>query len=192
MMFDAKSVARQISECRRRAQALVSGLTPQQLSTRPRPEQWSIAHCLAHLNVTASVVRDLMARAIERGRRERRFGRGPFPIGFRGMFLIWIAEPPPRFPIPAPASIRPPARIGDPLQLLPVFLKAQDEWERLMREQEGLDLGRVTFGSPTSVFYANLAAALPWMMAHQSRHLSQAEAVKRQICPASKASARPA
>jgi DinB superfamily len=192
MFFDSKSVTRQISECRRRAQELASGLTAQQLSTRPRPEQWSIAECLAHLNVTASVVRELMTRAIEQGRGEKMFGRGPFPIGFRGRFLIWIAEPPPKFPIPAPSVIRPPARIVDPLQLLPAFLKAQDEWERLMREQEGLDLGSVTFGSPTSIFYGNLAAALPWMMAHQLRHLSQAESVKRRICPASSASARPA
>jgi DinB family protein len=192
MFFDSRSVARQINDCRRRAQAIVSGLSPKQLCARPQPDKWSIAECLAHLNTTASVVRGLMTEAIQRGRREKMFGRGRFSIGLRGWLLIWIAEPPPKFWIPAPAVIRPPAKIDDPLQVVSAFLKAQDEWERLMREQEGLDLGRVTFGTPTSAFYGNLAAALPWMMAHQSRHLLQAENVKRRMYPASNASARPA
>jgi len=193
MVFDSESVSRQISESRRRAQELVSGLSPEQLSTRPQPNKWSIAECLAHLNVTASAVQGMMARAIERGRREKEFGSGPFALGFRGRYLIWLAEPPPKFRIPSPSTVRPPATIEDPLQVLPTFLKAQDEWERLMREQEGLHLGKLTFGSRTSVFHARLAAALPWMMAHQFRHLLQAENVKRQICPASQASAaRPA
>ncbi|HEY2114950.1 MAG TPA: hypothetical protein VGJ51_07655, partial [Candidatus Angelobacter sp.] len=73
----------------------------------------------------------------------------------------------------------PPATIGDPLQALPQFLHAQDEWERLMREQEGLDLSKIKVGQ--GAFRMRLAAALPWMMAHQRRHLLQAENVKRQI-----------
>jgi hypothetical protein len=92
---------------------------------------------------------------------------------------VWIAEPPPKFRIRAPKDVRPPATIDDPLQVLPDFMKAQDEWERLMREQEGLDLSRVIVGQ--GPFRMRLAAALPWMMAHQRRHLLQAENVKRQI-----------
>jgi hypothetical protein len=78
--------------------------------------------------------------------------------------------------------VRPPAAIDDPLQLLPAFLKAQDEWERLMREQQGLDLAKIKVGQ--GAFRVRLAAALPWMMAHQRRHLLQAENVKRQILSA--------
>jgi hypothetical protein len=67
---------------------------------------------------------------------------------------------------------------------LPDFLKAQDEWERLMRESAGLDLSNIMVGKRFSPFRATLAAALPWMMAHQRRHLLQAENVKRQIVSA--------
>jgi hypothetical protein len=120
-----------------------------------------------------------MTKAIERGRREKKFGPGPFSMGARGRLFIWIAEPPPKFRIRAPKNVRPPAAIDDPLQVLPAFMKAQDEWERLMREQEGLDLTGIKVGQ--GVFRMRLAAALPWMMAHQRRHLLQAENVKRQI-----------
>ena len=61
-------------------------------------------------------------------------------------------------------------------------MKAQDEWERLMREQEGLNLAGIKVGQ--GAFRMRLAAALPWMMAHQRRHFLQAENVKRQIISA--------
>ncbi len=123
-----------------------------------------------------------MAKAIKRGKQEKKFGAGPFSIGPKGRLLVWIAEPPPKFRIRAPKGVRPPARIDDPLQLLPAFLKSQDEWERLMREQQGLHLGKIKIGALTSPFRARLAAALPWMMAHQRRHLLQAEKVKATGC----------
>jgi hypothetical protein len=168
-----------LTEARQSAQALVAGLTAEQLTRRPEPSGWSIAECLAHLNLTAATVQQLMTKAIERGRREKKFGPGPFSMGARGRLFIWIAEPPPKFRIRAPKNVRPPATIDDPLQLLPDFLRAQDEWERLMREQEGLGLAKIKVGQ--GAFRMRLAAALPWMMAHQRRHLLQAENVKRQI-----------
>jgi DinB family protein len=184
MTTSSTNLTEQINESRRRAEDVVRGLTPAQLSKRPHPAKWSIAECLAHLNVTASTVQRLMGRAIERGKQQKKTGSGPFDIGAKGRFLIWLAEPPPRIRIPAPRRVRPPARIDDPLGLLPGFLKAQDEWERLMREAQGLDQARIKFGELGSPFRARLCAGVPWMMAHQRRHLLQAENVKRQILAA--------
>jgi hypothetical protein len=189
MTTSSTSLAEQINESRRRAQALVGGLTPAQLSKRTHPARWSIAECLAHLNVTASTVQSLMGKAIERGKQEKKFGAGPFEIGPKGRLLIWLAEPPPKVRLPAPRQVRPPSRIDDPMGLLQGFLKAQDEWERLMREAQGLDQAKIKFGGPGSPFRARLCAAIPWMMAHQRRHLLQAENVKRQIVSASAAKA---
>jgi hypothetical protein len=177
----SNSLSGELNQMRRRAQELVGGLTPEQLNRRPQLDKWSIAECLAHLNTTADVVQLLMRRAIERGKQEKRFGNGPFSVGMKGRLLIWFAEPPPKIRIPAPKNIRPPARIDDPLQLLTAFLRAQDEWERLMQESAGLDLARIKMGSRTSAFRARLCAAWPWMMAHQRRHLWQAENVKQHL-----------
>jgi len=179
MNYETGSMLRQIDESRQRAHELVSGLTAEQIARRPDPGKWSIAECLAHLNITAATVQKLMARGIEQAKQEKRFGGGPFSIGPKGRLLIWIAEPPPKFTIRAPKNVRPPTVIDNPLQVLPQFLHAQDEWVRLMREQEGLDLAKIKVGQ--GVFRMRLAAALPWMMAHQRRHLLQAENVKRQI-----------
>ena len=139
------------------------------------------SECILHLNTTAAVVQSLMEKAIAEGKCNNTVGRGPFSIGPKGCLLVWIAEPPPKFRIRAPKNVLPPARINDPLQVLPQFLHAQDEWERLMREQEGLDLAVVKVGQ--GAFRMRLAAALPWI-AHQRRHLLQAENVKRQIVSA--------
>jgi uncharacterized damage-inducible protein DinB len=182
MKFEVQSVSRDIADSRRRAQALVDAVSADQLMRRPDPGKWSIAECLAHLNITAETLQKFMARGIEQAKQEKRFGEGPFSIGPKGRLLVWIAEPPPKFRIRAPKNVRPTAAINDPLQVLPAFMKAQDEWERLMQEQEGLDLAKIKVGQ--GVFRMRLAAALPWMMAHQRRHLLQAENVKRQILSA--------
>jgi uncharacterized damage-inducible protein DinB len=182
MKFDVQSTSRDIADSRRRAHALIDAVSADQLMRRPDPGKWSIAECLAHLNITAETVQKFMTREIEQAKQEKRVGEGPFSIGPKGRLMVWIAEPPPKFRIRAPKNVRPPAAIDDPLQLLPAFLKAQDEWERLMREQQGLDLAKIKVGQ--GAFRVRLAAALPWMMAHQRRHLLQAENVKRQILSA--------
>jgi hypothetical protein len=182
MVLDFDRCVQEIDKARQRAESVVRGFTPEQLTTQPAPGKWSIAECILHLNATAAVVQPLIEKAIVQGKRNNTVGRGPFSIGPKGRLMVWIAEPPPKFRIRAPKNVRPPAAIDDPSQILPVFMKAQDEWERLMREQQGLDLAGIKVGQ--GAFRMRLAAALPWMMAHQRRHLLQAENVKRQIVSA--------
>src|SRR6476620_9328329 len=160
MIFDSNRCTQEINEARRRAEALVGGLTPEQFPTQPEAGKWSAAECILHLNVTARVMQSLMEHAIAHARHDNQVGTGPFRIGAKGRLLIWIAEPPPKFRIPAPPHLRPPERIDNPLKLLPDFLKAQDEWERLIREAEGLDQAKIKLGSLTSPFRARLSAAV--------------------------------
>jgi hypothetical protein len=181
MTVDFDQCAEEIEKARRRAEELVRGLTPEQLIKRPQPGKWSIAECLVHLNATGGVMQSFMEEAIARGKRDNVLGTGPFDIGFKGRMFVWLAEPPPRIRIPAPRRVRPPARIDDPLKLLPDFLKVQDGWERLIRESAGLHLSKLKIAPRFSAFRARLSAAMPWMLAHQRRHLWQAENVKRQI-----------
>lgn len=181
MNLDLDCCAHDIKEARSRAQSLISGLPPDQLTKQPEPGKWSVAECILHLNTTAQIVQSLMEKAIAEGKRNKTLGTGPFGIGFKGRLLFWIAEPPPKFRMRAPRTVRPPSQIENPLKLLPDFLKAQDEWERLIRESAGLDLGKIMIGPRFSAFRMRLAGVVPWMMAHQRRHLLQAENVKRQI-----------
>jgi hypothetical protein len=184
MILDLDRCAQDIQEARHRVEALVLGLTHEQLTMQPEAGKWSVAECILHLNATAAVVQPLMGKAIDHAKHDNKVGTGPFGIGLKGRLLVWIAEPPPKFRMPAPQHLRPPARIDEPLKLLPDFLKAQDGWERLIRQSGGLDLAKIKVGKRFSPFRARFAAALPWMMAHQRRHLLQAENVKRQILSA--------
>jgi DinB superfamily len=171
----------ELNQMRRRAEALVNGLTTDQLTRRLDPGKWSIAECLAHLNLTASVVQPIIGKGIAKGKREKRLGKGPFKLGVRGRLLVWIAEPPPKFRMPAPKAVAPPVSIQQPSQILADFMKAQDEWQRLWNEADGLNMAGINIGPLLSPFRCHLSASFPWMMAHQRRHLLQAENVKRKI-----------
>ncbi|MGB8132047.1 MAG: hypothetical protein WCG81_19835 [Candidatus Angelobacter sp.] len=52
------------------------------------------------------------------------------------------------------------------------------------RAERGLDLEKIKVARRFSPFRARLAPHSPWMMAHQRRHLLQAENVKRQVVSA--------
>ena len=91
-------------EARQRAEACVLGLTPEQFTTQPEAGKWSVAECILHLNVNCCSHAGLMENAIAQGKRDKKVGTGPFRIGLKGRLLVWIAEPPPKFRIPAPRT----------------------------------------------------------------------------------------
>jgi hypothetical protein len=172
----------QLEDIRRRARELVAGLSLEQLTRKPDSANWSIAECLAHLNITAAGYQPMIDAAIRRGKQGKVFGRGPFKPGPLGDLLKWIAEPPPKFRLRASKAILPPASIADPAQVIVEFMRAQDEWERLAQEMDGLDLKKLKCGTPLPPLpRLRLAAPIPWMLAHERRHLLQAEKVKEQM-----------
>jgi hypothetical protein len=175
-------VSSDLQDIRRRTQQLIDGLGPEQLTRRPDPGKWSIAECLAHLNVTGTMMQKTIGSAIQRGKTGKIAGQGPFKSGAIGGLFMWIAEPPPKFKIKAPARILPPTNITDPSQVVTEFLRLQDEWARLVREADTLDLNKIKVKTGFPGLPAmRLGATIPWMMAHQRRHLLQAEAVKQNI-----------
>jgi len=171
----------ELQDIRRRAKELVAGLTAEQLTRRPDPAKWSIAECLAHLNTTAAIYQPFIDAAIRKGREAKIFGTGPFNRGGLGRLLIWNAEPPPKFRMRAPKKILPPSSITDPAKVVAEFMHIQDEWERQVRESEGLNLEKIKCGSPFPLPRLRLAVPVPWMLAHERRHLVQAEKVKEQL-----------
>jgi hypothetical protein len=63
---DLKTEFRQISD---RARALVGPLNPGLLELRPKPQSWSVAECLAHLNVSADAYFPIWERELEQARK---------------------------------------------------------------------------------------------------------------------------
>lgn len=190
-MNDVRNLGNDLADIRRRARELTNGLTAEQLTRRPDPASWSIAECLAHLNITAAIVQPKIVAAIAHGKKDKITGQGPFSPGPMGHFFIWLAEPPPKFRLRAPKNIVPVVAHGDPGEVIAEFMRVQDEWERLIREGDGLDQKKLKIASPfRGVPRLRLAAPIPWMMAHQRRHLLQAEKVKQRIASAPEEPAR--
>lgn len=175
------SLMDQLQDIRRRARDLAAGLSAEQLLRRPDPARWCIAECLAHLNTTATQFLPFIDTAIQRGREGKILGKGPFKPGPIGGLLKWFAEPPPKIRLRAPKNILPPASITDPQRVVADFMKAQDEWERQLRESDGLNLKKIICKTPFGRLRLRLAAPIPWMLAHERRHLLQAEKVKAEI-----------
>jgi len=170
----------ELKEICSRARRLVEGLTPEQLTSRPDPAKWSVAECLAHLNLSAEIVQPKVAAAIERGRKDNLPGQGPFSLGLLGKALVWWAEPPPKVRIPAPKAIAPKIETADPAKIVDDFFRLQDEWARLLREAKGLDQKKIKVPALFPGLPAlRLCAPIPWMLAHERRHLWQAENVKK-------------
>jgi hypothetical protein len=177
-----QSLQDQVHEIRRRSSQLLDGLSSEQLTRRPDPARWSIAECLAHLNTIAGVYQPAIDKAIRRGKDKKVVGDGKFELGLVGSFLRWLAEPPPKIRLRAPRNILPPSEITDPSKVVAEFMRVQDEWERQIRECGGLNLKKVKCESPFPPMPPlRLAAPIPWMLAHQRRHLMQAEKVKAEI-----------
>jgi hypothetical protein len=182
MVSDSTALQQAVIDIRRRTQALTSGLSAEQLMRRPDPAKWSIGECLTHLNMTAALYQPRIADAIEQAKKDKVCGKGPFSAGAIGSFLIWIAEPPVKVRLPAPKQIAPRLAHGDPAEIIAEFMKHQDEWERLIRDSEGLDQKKVKVKSPIARFPTlRLAVPIPWLLAHQRRHLAQAENVKTRL-----------
>jgi hypothetical protein len=172
----------QLQEIRRRGRELADGLSPEQLTRRPDPARWSIAECLAHLNAIAAVYQPCIDAAIRRGKEDKVLGKGPFKPGWLGGFLRWLAEPPVKIRFRAPRNILPPSRVTDPAQVVDEFKRVQNEWERQIQECDGLDLAKVKCDTPfLRLPRLRLAAPIPWMLAHERRHLMQAEKAKSEI-----------
>jgi len=164
---------------RARLHRLVADLDPERWGRRPRPESWSAAECIAHLNLTSRAYVSLLAEAFARA------PRGAAPSRYRRDPMGWLiavsSGPMPRLgavrfgrvkTIPAfvPGGELPMA------QVVADFDRLQDEQIALVRAADGLPLETIRITSPfaAGVKY-NAYSALTILPAHQHRHLEQAE-----------------
>jgi len=168
----------QVEEIIGDAEDLVKGLNEAQFNWRPSPEKWSINECLEHLNVTARLYWSILAEAINHARINGWFSKGPYNRPLMGRLMVRSMEPPARMKFKATRRFRPPGDI--PMsQVLAQFMAFQDRLLDLIRDANGVDLGRPRIQSPTSkLFKLTLGQGFGLMTAHERRHLWQARQVK--------------
>lgn len=156
-------------------------LTAELWGTRPAVDQWSVAECLIHLNLTSRAFLPLIRDAISEGRDLKLFGSGPYRRDVVGWFVYWITDPLLRFRVKTTAPFVP-AGVEPKDKVLDTFDMLQEQVAGCVREADGLDLGRLPIISPfDSRLKYNLYSCLTIIPAHQRRHLLQAEKVIRSL-----------
>jgi hypothetical protein len=179
-------IAGEIRRASSRLDRLVTGLSPEEWSTRPGAGEWSAAECVAHLNLTADGMLPGIRTAVE----ELEAERSPAASRYRSDPLGWVFA---RLVGPLPriagrrrgrVSTTAPFEPGPDLPLeetVARFRRDQEELLRLLERGEGLALDRAKIQSPFAdrVSY-NAYAAFRILVRHEHRHLQQAEeAVER-------------
>jgi hypothetical protein len=163
-----------------RASALRGWFDAAAFAARPRPDRWSAAECLAHLNISVDPYFPMWREAIERGDRAAQPPREAYGLDFWGRVLVWTLEPPPRFRVPTSRPFEP-VNAGPIEQVLPAFLERQQKILQVIDASRGvaLDARKVTSPFDRRLRYS-MWASFCVTAAHERRHLWQAERALQQ------------
>jgi DinB superfamily len=159
-----------------RFHALAAATRAADWARRPEPARWSIAECVAHLNLTSATFLPALHQALEgkpKSTVTRRYRRDP--LGW----LLWLTmAPPARIRLKTAAAFIPQGT-AEAAELVAEFDRLQAEQVACVRSAEGLPLGDLWIRSPFDprIRY-NVYSALTILPRHQHRHLWQAERVR--------------
>jgi len=173
----------QLDAASQKARSIVNNVSFEQLKQRPQPDQWSIAECLVHLNLASQADLNLLNDTYKQIPTERMFVENQFKMDLLGRFLKWALEPPPMslFKIKTTQKFQP--VLIEPLdEVLPTFLALQEQLKASVEAANGLPLDQIIVVSPFSSYVKhNLLSCFHLLLAHERRHLWQAEKVKEAI-----------
>ncbi|HEV2708450.1 MAG TPA: DinB family protein [Pyrinomonadaceae bacterium] len=178
LVADLQEMERQFEALKREARELLEGIDDAQFNWRPEPGRWSMAECIAHLNVTGQSFLPALDRRIREAHAEGRRGAPPFRYTLFGKLVVRSMEPPARFKFKAPKLFVPqpehPRAAAES-----AFMTLQDQLIARLRAADGLDLGRVKVVSPASrLLKISLGQVFQLTAAHERRHLYQARQLK--------------
>lgn len=168
-----------------RLHRLVDHLPPGRWSERPEPGRWSVAECVAHLNLTGQAflpeLKGALAEAVGRGETFRgRYRRDPVgwllspftgPLARIGSFRLGAVRTPAAF-VPGGSLPR--------SEVMAEFDRLQEEQMEVVRAADGHPIHRVKIASPFEPRMRYSAySALLILPRHQRRHTLQAEEAAR-------------
>ncbi|MEO5902432.1 MAG: DinB family protein [Gemmatimonadaceae bacterium] len=150
---------------------------------RTEPGKWSVAECVAHLNLTSEAYIPLIQVALGRARAMKKANAHQYKRDFPGLFFSTMIG---RLPMLGKMRIgkvktRPnfvPAGGHPKASTLATFKSAQDQLIALVRDGDGLLLDHVKIKSPfgEKISY-NCFSAFIILVRHEQRHLDQATLV---------------
>ncbi len=180
-MYDLNNLRQQYNDLIVRSQDVFSGMSEEQASQRPIPGRWSMAECVAHLNVTGEPYLERLASVMDAAERDgtaRRRTPGP------GIFAHWISrtlEPPYRLKMKTMTRFEPQAGAGL-TQTLGMFEKQQNAFLGLIDRMEQQGIPRLRIPSPVQPLLRMYTDDwLHFLAAHARRHLWQASQVHTEM-----------
>ncbi|MBI4263498.1 MAG: DinB family protein [Acidobacteria bacterium] len=169
---------RQFEQLALDADALVAPLSDRQFHWQPRPDAWSVAQCIDHLNVTARLYLPMLDEGVADAIRRGMYNAGPYTYNWIGRFLVYLVAPSTRVRARAPKPFQPAA--GRPRHdVMAAFRAYQVQYIDRLRQANGLDLARARVSSPLARWIRMpLGSGFAMMVAHEQRHLAQARRVR--------------
>lgn len=165
-----------------RLERLADKIPDDRWNMRNDPARWSVAECIAHLNLTSEAYIPRIRKALEHARRLPAF-RGKYHRDIIGWVFAKMTGPLPKIGGKRIGRVKTTAPFvprGDhPKQLtLAEFKRLQMELISLVRESDGLAIDKTKIQSPfgEKISY-NTYSTFRILAPHQERHLQQAEAV---------------
>jgi len=169
----------EIQAIENRADALTSDLDEASFSWSPALRHWSVGECLEHLNLTAQAFFPLLDRAIDGGIPAREPAAAIRP-GLLGRGFIYILEPPPKGRVKAPTSVRPPRELSM-TTVTTRFTDSHKELAARIHRARSIELNRTKMRHPAiPVVRFSVGEIFEILLAHERRHLWQAEKVRCQ------------
>ena len=177
---DLEKIFDEIDASDRAADAIVDGLSDEQLHWQPENgRSWSIAQCLEHLAAMNVVYGGAVRTGIDRARARGSTRRDPGRLGFFGGRWARSMEPPVKRRMPAPAPSRPGSGLPRE-EVLRRYHEAHVMVRGLIRDAASIDINRATFKNPfVPLIRVRVVTGLHVIAAHDRRHLWQAEQVKK-------------
>ena len=175
------ALAQAYADVARRFTALDAAVSDAHWARRPAPNEWSVAECVAHLNLTSAAMLPRMRAAFDEARALGPIGERAYKGALFGRVLAKFVGP-----VPVLLGIRlGRAKTGKPFvpgsdlpraQVVAEFRRWAGEELALLWSAEGLQIDRASLESPFVAGTRYDAYSALWIVVrHELRHLVQAE-----------------
>jgi hypothetical protein len=171
-----EEVEKELNEATHRAWTLVQSTDGRLFTVRPNASSWSAAECLSHLSISSELFLPVLQQAIDDARkRGTKAAARPPKMDLIGRVLRWFLEPPIRQRVKTTARFVP-RSVRAKAEAFGEFAALQSKITELLNATRGMDIGRIKVVSPFDKRVRfNLYSAFRVLVAHERRHLWQAE-----------------
>ena len=171
-----EEVEAELDEATKRAWQLVKSTDPRLFTVRPSPGSWSAAECLSHLSISTELFLPVLRKALDEAKAKGITAPKKAPaMDVVGRVMKWFLEPPIRKRVQTVAPLVP-RSVRAKAEAFGEFSTLQSKLSDMIQEAAAFDLRRLKIVSPFDkrVKY-NVYSAFRIIVAHQRRHLWQAE-----------------